>query len=76
MNKNWSAGAPKAVMELGWVNSRASWWRRILAGLDPVDLIGWMEWVWSCGALGAPPLTRFCRCNIRIEPISKANDKI
>lgn len=45
VNKNWSAGAPKAVMELDWVNSRASWWRRILAGLDPVDLIGWVEWV-------------------------------
>jgi len=33
------------VMELGWVNSGAPWWRRILTGLDPVDLIGWIEWI-------------------------------
>ena len=44
---------PKAVMELEWVNSGALGWRRILTGLHPVDLIGWMEWIWSYGAFGA-----------------------
>jgi hypothetical protein len=29
---------------------------RSLTGLDPADLISWMEWIRSCGALGAPIL--------------------
>ena len=32
-----------AVIFLDWVNSGAPWWSRSLTGLDPVDLIGWME---------------------------------
>ena len=32
-------------MELDWVNSGALWWRCILTRLDPVDLIGWIEWI-------------------------------
>ena len=38
-----SRGGP--VIFLDWVNSGAPWWRRILTGLDPVDLTGWMEWI-------------------------------
>ena len=34
-----------SVMGLDWVNLRAPWWTRILIGLDPVDLIGRMEWI-------------------------------
>ena len=33
------------VIFLDWVNSGAPWWSRSLTGLDPVDLIGWMEWI-------------------------------
>ena len=34
-----------SVIFLDWVNSGAPWWSRSLTGLDPVDLIGWMEWI-------------------------------
>ena len=30
---------------LDWVNSGAPWGSRFLAGVDPVNLIGWMEWI-------------------------------
>ena len=35
----------KTVIFLDWVNLGSPWWSHSLAGLDPVDLIGWMEWI-------------------------------
>ena len=49
-------GSSKAVIFLDWVKSGAPWRSRLWIGVDPVNLIGWMEWIWSCGALGAPIL--------------------
>ena len=36
---------PYTVIFLDWVNLGSPWWSRSLTGLDPVDLIGWMEWI-------------------------------
>jgi len=33
------------VIFLDWVNLGSPWWSRSLTGLDPVDLIGRMEWI-------------------------------
>ena len=40
-----AAATLAAVIFLDWINSGAPWWSRSLTGLDPVDLIGWMEWI-------------------------------
>ena len=33
------------VIFLDWVNSGAPWRSRLWIGVDPVNLIGWMEWI-------------------------------
>jgi len=37
--------ATLAVIFLDWVNSKAPWRSRLWIGVDPANLIGWMEWV-------------------------------
>jgi len=34
-----------AVIFLDWVNSGAPWRSRLWIGVDPINLIGWMEWI-------------------------------
>jgi len=56
------------VIFLDWVNLGSPRWSRSLTGLDPVDLIGWMEWIlkpWSSWSSNS--LTRFGRCNIKVS---------
>ena len=49
--------SPRVVIFLDWANSGAPWWSHSLIGVDPINLINWIEWIRGRGAPRALSLT-------------------